>query len=243
MPRRDARSRRRVLATTTTPSLSSGSRAEFGGEAVDRPAVADALGARPIRRAMNPRPNPSLASGLANCGLSISASVFGFSRHRPCRPRTGTTGNFARSCTVAVHAPGRRLPELERRGRELAAVVRPHHAPPPSASSPPASVRSRSTVMPSGVEHALAGRAARTARPSDFSSTCPTTPMAALEYLVFVARRVHQRDAVQARDRLFQRRRLGRVEVVADRRLAHQPGAVGHQLPQGDRLAHRVRRA
>ena len=39
---------------------------------------------------------------------------------------------------------------------------------------------------------------------------------------------------------VFSSDRLGRVEVVADRRLADQPGAVGHQHPQRDRLVARL---
>ena len=138
-----------------------------------------------------------------------------------------------------VQTAGRGLAERERRRRKLAAVVGPHH-------------RLRQVLRHGGVRLQAAVLHAERVEQGAIKVTRVRLLLFLLQdeadngdagVAVFETALggVDEFGAVEALDGAGQRRLVG-VEVVADGRLAHQAGAVAHQLPQGDLLVERVER-
>ena len=129
--------------------------------------------------------------------------------------------------------PGRRHPQREGRRRELAPVVTPHGG----ARQPLG--RGGGEVEGTGVETQRGQRRFGDGVGEGFPGGDFEDPAhdrdSGVRVLQAGAGREDERDPVQTRDGLPERGR-GVVEVVADRRFPHQPGAVRHQLPQRDRV-------
>ncbi len=214
--------------------LFTGERGELRGEAVDGATVAHR--AMPVERS-DGEAQPGARRCSVRCKLRAPHRVergrLYHHRARRAAPAGEEDAHEAREVGHgAVHAPGGRHAELEVRRGKAASVKRPHdpvrHAPDERA------LRFEGTRLES---HRVEHRSLEILREGFLSFPLEQVAYhadAGVRVLAVRLRGIDQRRRVERGHRLGQRRPRV-VEVVAGRRLAHEPGKVRHQLPQRDR--------
>ena len=184
-----------------------------------------------------PSPPPVRAPAAANCGRHISSSVSRFTICVPLAvrpPLNSTLMNRLRSSTVEYMLPAGTIPSGNVGGSEAAAIDGPHHR----VSQLRFQRRQRlerAVLQTHGLEYRplQVVRERFVLRALQHVADDGDRRVRVLELLLGS---VNERPRVETAHGRGQRRRGG-VEVVADGRLAHQPCAVRHQLPERDRFS------